>query len=707
MTSNRLFFKLLWEEIKRKAWAAALAGLTLFFAMPVAFAMQISNINDQQPLDKIMEARVKMAETIVGFGTSYPLVMIILAVGAVILGIAEFSYLQSRKQVDFYHSLPVKRQMWFGVNFTSGILIPGLVYLAAVGASLAVAAAGKVLSPNLIILGAKSWLCHMVCYVMIYSFTVLAVMFTGTRIAAVLGTAVFSLFFPAVGALIEALCSQSFHTYYSAPNLFNTLFLKLTPGGCVIRAMSEGMRAGRILGFVLGILGALAVSLFLYQKRPSEAAGKTMAFWLPSQVIKIMLVIPFGLASALFFQAMNDSLGWGVFGAVAGVVISHCIIEVIYHSDFKRLFCHEKAMAACMAVVLAVLLSFHFDVLHYDAYLPGEGDIQQASIDFDMDYWVTYNPKNIYESGRDYLLENGEISDIPALLEIAGEGIRQTELLEKGEWSYDNMDYVTVCYTLKGGRKVYRAYRMDLEPVIEAADRIYTDPAYKAVLYPGIALDEQEAAKNLAYQDNGLAMERVPGTEEQRIAVYRAYQEEAAALSLSQRKEEAPIGSLLLISDEDKHILDPENPDTPVRYYEHYRYSGYKYPVYPSFTKTIEALKACGVETGRILTGENVTEVKVAYSQQIEHEVHVDSAGVTYSQVYTADPVIKIYDDPDQIRSLMEGFVSYETNNSLVLQEPEYDLTVTLKEENGEEMELNGTFLKDRVPDFVIQDFEK
>ena len=120
---------------------------------------------------------------------------------------------------------------------------------------------------------------------------------------------------------------------------------------------------------------------------------------------------------------------------------------------------------------------------------------------------------------------------------------------------------MTVCYTLKGGRKVYRAYRMDLEPVIEAADRIYTDPAYKAVLYPGIALDEQEAAKNLAYQDNGLAMERVPGTEAQRIAVYRAYQEEAAALSLSQRKEEAPIGSLLLISDEDKHILDPENPD--------------------------------------------------------------------------------------------------------------------------------------------------
>ena len=110
---------------------------------------------------------------------------------------------------------------------------------------------------------------------------------------------------------------------------------------------------------------------------------------------------------------------------------------------------------------------------------------------------------------------------------------------------------------------------------------------------------------------------------------------------------------------------------------------------------------------GKNINRENVTEVKVAYSQQIEHGVHVDSAGVTYSQVYTADPVIKIYDDPDQIRSLMEGFVSYETNNSLVLQEPEYDLTVTLKEENGEEMELNGTFLKDRVPDFVIQDFEK
>ena len=128
-----------------------------------------------------------------------------------------------------------------------------------------------------------------------------------------------------------------------------------------------------------------------------------MAFNTSKVIIKVPLVLAFGTAGAMFFYSIASSLGWTIFGNIVGVVLSHCIIEVIYWGDFKKLFSHEKTLAVCLAVSLAVLLSFYFDLFKFDAYVPEESQIAYASVDFNKDSWV-YSRNFDPEMGADSIL---------------------------------------------------------------------------------------------------------------------------------------------------------------------------------------------------------------------------------------------------------------------------------------------------------------
>lgn len=716
MTSRHLYFKLLWEDVKRKSWAAALEGLSLFFAMPVALAMVLSNITVERFGEQLTQMeRQRAAISMLKFGDSYPIVMLILAVAAVIIGISVFSYLHSRRQVDFYHSLPVKRETQFAVHASAGILITAAVYLLTLAMALVVAVVGGGFSMGLLWAAAKGYLCHMLYYILMYTVTVLAVMLTGTRIASVLGTVVFLGYFPALGGLVYAFCSMFLKTYYGRiPSIWTTVLPRISPADAMIQGISEGVTPVRAAGALAAILLIGGLTLFLYKKRPSEAAGKTMTFAAAGHVIKVLMVIPFGLAGSLFFSAMNGGLGWSVFGTVVGVVVSHCVIEVIYHADFKKLFCHEKTMAACMAAALAVVLGFRFDVLKYDSFLPSAEQIVSASVDFDTDGWVTWEANPLYyDRGAPRVLQ-GDAAGIEALLSIAEEGIQQTREREQGIWNYQESHYVVVRYTLKGGKKVYRAYQMALEPVLDAADEIYTEAGYKQALYPGLTLPEEEAVSNMVYMDYAENVRKPAGTQEELAAVYQAYREEITAMSLSRMKTEAPIGKLLLISDENAQILKVREtreerqsanwqPD-----YTRYWYEGFFYPIYPSFTRTIQALSDCGIQAGDWMDPENIESIQVEYNQQVEREVHVNADGsVYYTQTSYGDPIVFNYKEPEEIRQLMEGFGAYNGQNQMQEMENGYSVTITMDSDKGEIQRIvTGGFLKGKVPELVAADAE-
>lgn len=719
MTSRHLYFKLIREDIKRKAWAAALLGLILFFALPVATAMAISTIREERWGADAAARRYENVMDILSFGESFPFVMLVLFCGAVVMGVATFSYLHNKKQVDFYHSLPIKRNLQFAVHITTGIVLPALIYLAATGMAVAVAAASGVFSREILLTAAAGYLANLMYYILVYATVVLAVMMTGTIIASLLGSAVFFWYFPGFSAVITAFCGNWLDAYYyDAPTVWNRVLPKLSPVWAVMSAMADGITPWKVAGSLLAAVLLLGASFLLYQKRPSEAAGRTMAFRISMPIIKILLVILFGMTGALFFSSVKDSLGWMVFGAVTGVVISHCVIEVIYQADFKKVFSHEKVMAICMTITLFICFSFYFDLFRFDNYVPEADQVKEAAIDFQQDWWVAYGFDDNYgynRIGREYLLEHGTVQNIPALLEIAQEGIRQIEMGDEKWNTYDNVSSITIRYTLKSGRQVYRQYTMSLEPVLEASDALYGEPELKRAIYPGLAIGSEEAAEHLVYAESGTRNLLTDISLEQRKQVVEAYQEEMMNMSLGRRKRECPVGELLLISRKDYEIMQKELKEGTEQFRSIYAsayFNGYYYPIYPSFTKTIAALKDCGIEVGNWLTPDRISNIQV----HIYHEVLAE-ASEEYDAEEMAEDAAEVSNvstitctEPEQIEEILQSIYLYDYagKNPLILREVGYEVEVILKKESADgDFSIEGGFYRDRVPSFILEELKE
>ena len=100
-----------------------------------------------------------------------------------------------------------------------------------------------------------------------------------------------------------------------------------------------------------------------------------MAFKKSMPPVRILLVLGIGLAGGMFFWSLQSRLRWGLFGTMVSVVLTHCIVEIIYHFDFKKMFCHRLQLGLCLAAGILVFLSFRYDWYGYDSYIPSKEKI--------------------------------------------------------------------------------------------------------------------------------------------------------------------------------------------------------------------------------------------------------------------------------------------------------------------------------------------
>lgn len=98
------------------------------------------------------------------------------------------------------------------------------------------------------------------------------------------------------------------------------------------------VEADQILGLLIAICAGAILGLELYRKRPMEAAGKAMAFKKTMAPIRILIVLAAGMGTSMFFWTLQSRLRWGLFGMVVGILLAHCIIEIIYQADLRSCF---------------------------------------------------------------------------------------------------------------------------------------------------------------------------------------------------------------------------------------------------------------------------------------------------------------------------------------------------------------------------------
>ena len=209
MTSKGLFFKYMRENTKQRLWSVALTALLCFFLFPVLTALETSIMLRPDNLSRdlsveaaLAEAKLKLTNEMLNmYSIQNAMLVFILIVVAVVLAASGFSYLHSKKKTDFFHSLPISREMLYTVTCLDGILylaVPYLVFLLAAGVMLQVK--GAPFSWGTLLIG---YVQHMCFFTLVYMTVVLAVILTGNLIVGLLGTGVLFSWGPGVDILTK------------------------------------------------------------------------------------------------------------------------------------------------------------------------------------------------------------------------------------------------------------------------------------------------------------------------------------------------------------------------------------------------------------------------------------------------------------------------------------------------------------------------
>lgn len=731
MTSRSLFFKYMKENTKQRIWSLALALLLCFFVFPVTTALNISTTFRPENLNSSgLPAELALAQAQQDFTRDmlrmYSMkggaLAFMLTLAAVVLAASGFAYLHSKKKTDFYHSLPIRREMLYAVTCLNGFLYMAVAYIGFLTiAAVMIRAKGVPFDWGSLYLASVEHLCF---FALVYMTAIMAMLLTGNLVVGLLGTGVLFSWGPVICMTISAYFSEYFTTFSGDDSFLLALIERTSsPVAWYVKACMSSQPGRMALWAMLAAAVLFFLGMLLYRRRPSEAAGHAMAFPITEPIIRFLIAVPSSLLLGAMFHSMMYEDGWTVFGLVCGLLLVSCIIEIIYHFDFKSLFAHKRQLLVSAVFVGVVFAIFRFDLFGYDRYLPATEKLASGGIYCDLldpDATSQYHSTVEYTEGwygvtfdampSSTLADEMQISDdqgLELLHTIAAQGVHDAaeardRFLRGHGRSYDVEDgdeafhNVTIAWHLRNGRTVYRSYRVNVSGVRAALEAVYDLDAYKTAMYPVLSLTADDVAGiNYKEEDecshvklfgadvkaaiaagDSTGLEKKDGSsvtdaaddsiglsgsaDSMKAALLAAYQEELKALTSENRAHEMPIAEIQFKTNEQQALIQKlRDEGGNYTLFNHYYY----YPIYPSFTKTIALLRACGVEVGGMVTPEKTASITLSYQGVEVSEDEMAPADTELGQrqrKYLSDDrrATLTVTDPEQIREILAASAS-------------------------------------------------
>lgn len=660
MTFVKLFFSLMKEDSKQKAWVIALHILSLFFILPIFSILilgnEVNNVSAPITEQEILQLRQSFLGIVSGFNSFIQWEM---PVAAIVTGIAEFAYLFSRQKTDFYHSIPVKREKLFFVNYLNGLVMFVIPYV--IFTLLTFFVCGNMYKVsnygNLLGTVVMDMIGNIVIYWAYYSVAVVAVMMVGHVVLAVLATGVFLSYNFMITFLINGLSSRFFNHFVNQGS-YNGVFLPVFWQAQLATLMSDSKPIFGILFMKLlatAVIG-MVIALILYHFRKSEAAGNAIAFAPTKPVIRFLITVPVGLASGLLFEEMAGSGKevWFIFGLLVGSALTHAILQVIMEFDFKAAFRGRRCLFLSVCATFLIACVYWFDLTGYDAWVPQESKVQSAAICF--------NNFVYYDDTDDTALKNMKLEgkDVKKLINLVNE-IKNVN---------NGGNYISLEYRMKSGKNVRRQYYFHLtDSVKQKISELCNTTAYKEGVYP--ILKENEKLKldcNIRFYKTNNDSEIVHLENDKFEKFLTTYRKELRAMDANIRFTKRIVTKISFVDDDSEEIDNEQF-----------------YPVYESFKETIQLMKTYGLDYQ--LDIKDIKSVKVTSTDNYDKSIE--------------------YTDKSKIKQILDNitFSTYqfgEIDRELLATDENY--TVTIYWEDNDEDE--GSLYKDSVPSFVIKDLK-
>lgn len=632
MTSKISFLKYTKNEIHRRVWLIMLLGILFFLFQPVAGLLKLGE--EQTDLNHVYLFESMVQYLVNGNG----LVTGITGIGAVLAGFTGFSFVYSRKKLDLFHSLPIRRERLFAQQIVSNYLLFLLPYFCCQLLLFLIVIVQKGFHMEFLQAVLLGFVMQNLLFWFVHMVTLVAIMLTGKLLAGFLALGTITGYTIGLAFIIQLYMSAFFETSKTITPWLERVFITilspiglLAEKGFLENLFYEGSWHGMgalgkwICVIIVETLLFAGVSLYLYRIRKTEAAERTIAFPKMESIVKFLLVVPGALLSGQFFcmLSVNNSVYWLIFGLIFGVLVLSCLLEIIFSYDFRKALNRKWQLVGSLAVVFAVLLVFRFDLFGYDRWIPDQDRVESMAISInDENVYVEY-PE--YLSAEQYRLQNMELTDFEPVYAVAEHGV--SNIHKKDE----NLSEITIQYRMKNGQKITRYYRIDKEVVAEPLKKIKQDPGYQNAVYPILTVNTD--------QEMQLFMETMIFSGKELDELSKEKKKELIQTFCKEIREGAeqdcgvPVGAMRLESKENF-------------YTRQYIYSGYK--------ETIRILKEAGCDLSRKPDPSAVTSM------------YIEDYGKTEKDNADIQRTKNVITDSDEQKELLEAACWYDEQTGVI-----------------------------------------
>lgn len=630
--------------LRRKLWFLFLAFIALFFTMPINLAISLQTALRQESRGNIGRVADSAADFFGPGNISLPIMLLLVSFAA---GLALFSFLHDRRQVDFFHSQPKTRGRLFAETCLAALACVVLPYLLNLLLSLIVLfglGAGGAFAPGLTI---ETFLLNLVFILAVLALLALAAIISGNTPVQALFSVILLTLGPACVGLYRWVRDALQPAWFGRLTDWDLLIGRSSPAARWL--MLDTYSGGQPLaGWELGLLIAFAavvlgLGLLIYRRRPSEAAGHALSFPASRPWIKYPICLLATATMAMLLHEIGDSFSgdfaWYFIGAALGCFLSAQLMEIVYHADFRAI--SRKLWAMLLTLVLfcggsGLLL---LDPMGYNTYLPADEEGLTLEVSFNNlgnvarnDNYLVGNyrePSSLLLSENEwlalgYVSDPAAVSAVHAMVERMIASYQADDEARPDEYYDHNYTTAVVRWLLPDGSVKVREYLggVDLCQITAEYDALLADEDYRRRMLPLINYDPQQLLLASAHSYNDLDRHEfyLPGSvysinyKDNNAAVYEyspapdvsdllaTYQQEYLAMDGPARRQMQAIGTLEFHVYEDAAQRNAATDNS---------YLVCTVPVTAAMSRTLAQLDAMGVELEWELDLSRITKAEV------------------------------------------------------------------------------------------------
>jgi len=497
MTFKHYFFNRgLWMHAWRQSgWIGIIYLLAMIFAMPVQLAYKNSSFEYQNTDVHIVDYLFKEDDNVSSLFT---------LVAAIIMAVILMRYIQSKRAVEMFHSLPVRREQLLTIQLVSGfimLLVP--IWITALITELM---AGRL--EYIVYTGDQviDWAVSLtVISLFFFTFTIFVGMCIGQSILQGVVTVILLLLPTGLTFLYTRYFIEYLYGYFREDRFHSQHITSWSPIERVLDMSQEGFSQQEGWIYLLISLAWIALSYWLYKWRPTEKATQSIVFRYLNPLFRIGVTLCSALLLGMY--GLDFPGNWNIMlciiGGLLGYLIAEMVLRKTWHIFDRRLWVSTVIYGVITSLLIYIPLS---PLTRYEARVPLPNEVKAV--------YAGNNPiedlliMNKYGESTENL-NNDMLSSDPNYIQLITNLHSKVATNQPDPGNPHDSEYymqnerVELAYVLKDGGKMFRSYMIPInseyKPYVE---ELTESLPYRTAFYHLTGLQKSDAPIVINNPDN-------------------------------------------------------------------------------------------------------------------------------------------------------------------------------------------------------------